>query len=291
MQPTSMSTRARRAFTALAAFTAGSTVSVTMALADRAPAKPAAASVPAAPAAQPRTSAPAAPPAPVVQLMPIDLQTVPEACRPLARQAQTLNPTTAMPARISLASCMSERAIAPLELCDCGASIEDINRAAAPAIALVDDVSAKAEPATKLLAEHAKGQLYAGFAVRMRATVPKLGTTTAQSESALRDIRAKTLEAQLTPWHEAAAVAFQRVVEIGKANPQLTSNPAVATALRDSQQRLPTLVAVVTPAETAPATTDPVAPPAEQPTATQPNETATQPTDTNETSDAVYDKR
>src|SRR5690349_23422277 len=76
-----------------------------------------------APAAQsPAPQQRMAPPSPLVQLAPIDLTKVPEACKPLAKQALGQSMTAALSARVSLASCMADRAIAPLALCDCGES-------------------------------------------------------------------------------------------------------------------------------------------------------------------------
>jgi hypothetical protein len=198
-------------------------------------------------APQPTTQRPAAPPAgqrpaqpvpPPVQLAAIDVAALPAACKPLAKQALSPTLSVAFAGRISLASCMAEHAVAPLELCDCGASIVAIDTAVAPAIALLDDVIEKADPATQALAEHAEGQLYTSFVTRMLATLPPLTPAAIESEVALRDMRKQTLEAQLAPWREAALASFQRVVDLVKVSPALASNRVVATALRDSQQRL-----------------------------------------------------
>jgi hypothetical protein len=195
------------------------------------------------PAKTPRAATQPAMPPPVI-LAPIDLTKLPEACKPLAKQALSPTLTVALQSRISLASCMAERAVAPLELCDCGASIVAIDAAAAPAIALLDDVISNGDPAVQVLAEHAQGQLYAGFAIRMLATLPELSASAGDSERALRDMRKQTLEAQLVPWREAAMTAFQHVVDLAKAHPELAGNKAVTTAVRDSQQRLTAEVAL-----------------------------------------------
>lgn len=190
------------------------------------------------PAAQrPAAPSPAAR-APLVQLAPIDPSVIPEPCKPLAKQAVAPTVAVAFQARISLASCMAGRAIAPLELCDCGASIVAIDKAVAPAIALLDDVIAAADPATRLIAEHAEGQLYAGFAARLVATLPPLGPNATEAETALRDMRKQTLAAQLEPWREAAMTSFQHVVDLAKAHPELASHRVIAAAVRDSEQQL-----------------------------------------------------
>jgi hypothetical protein len=193
-------------------------------IAPAAPARP--------PPAQPRP-APAAP-----QLPRIDLAAVPEPCRPLAKQAVAPNVSAALTARIALAGCMADRAIAPLALCDCAASIVEVDAAAAPALAVLDDAISAADPANQVLGEHAEGQLYLGFATRLLATLPRLEPGATAADTALRDMRKQTLEAQLAPWREAAMASFQHVVDAAKAHPELATNPAVTAAVRDSQQRL-----------------------------------------------------
>lgn len=210
-----------------------------------APAQPAVPSRPTASSAAPDSSlpvsspdspqAPSAPPAP--RLTPIDPTTVPEPCQPLAKQALVASPV-ALSARISLATCLADRAVAPLTLCDCGESILAVDTATEPAIALVDEVIDAADPATQAIAEHAEGNLYAGFMARLLATLPPVRPGASAAEVTLREMRRQTLEAQLAPWREAATHSFRRVVELARAHPELADNPAVTTAVRDSQQWL-----------------------------------------------------
>lgn len=190
-------------------------------------------------AAPPR---PAAPPAPV--LAAIDPQTVPDACKPLMKSAQSPSLAVAVSSRISLASCMADRAVAPLTLCDCGDSIQAVDAAIAPAVAILDDAIAAGDPASQAIGNHSEGQLYAGLAVRLHATVPKVNPAANPEEVALHDVRTETLEAQLAPWREAAATAFQAVIEVAKAHPDVARNPVVASAVRDSEQRLAADVAI-----------------------------------------------
>ncbi len=181
--------------------------------------------------------APAQPAVPASRLTPIDPSTVPEPCQPLAKQAVAASPV-ALSARISLATCLADRAVAPLTLCDCGESILAVDTATEPAIALLDEVIDADEPVTQAIAEHAEGELYAGFTARLLATLPPLRPDAPAAEVALREMRRRTLDAQLAPWRDAAARSFQRVVEIARAHPELADSSAVATAVRDSQHRL-----------------------------------------------------
>jgi hypothetical protein len=209
------------------------------------------------PATQPRaTQAPAQPPTaqspgarppsaqPPVQLAPIDLTQIPAECKPQAKQVLAPNLAVALSARIALASCMVDRAIAPLSLCDCGDSIAAIDTAAKPAIAILDDVIANADPSIQVIAEHTEGQLYTGFVTRMLATVPAVAPGASEAETTLRDMRKQTLDAQLAAWREAALASYQHVVELAKAHPELATLPATATAVRDSRQRLAADVAL-----------------------------------------------
>lgn len=187
---------------------------------------------PAQPAVPPRPSEPAA-----SRFTPIDPSAVPEACRPLANQALAAG-SPALSARISLAVCMADRAVAPLPLCDCGESILAVDTATEPALALLDEVIDADDPASQVIAEHAEGELYTGLTARLLATLPALGPGASAAETALREMRRQALDAQLEPWRDAAARSFQRVVELARAHPELADRPAVRTAVRDSQQRL-----------------------------------------------------
>jgi hypothetical protein len=197
------------------------------AAADRTPA-----AAPAPPAGAPQPTEPAA-----SRLTRIDPSAVPEACQPLAKQALAPGPA-ALSARISLAVCMADRAVAPLPLCDCGESILAVDTATEPALALLDEVIDTDDPASQVIAEHAEGELYAGLATRLLATLPALGPGASAAEAALREMRRQTLDAQLEPWRDAAARSFERVVELARTHPELADRPAVRTAVRDSQQRL-----------------------------------------------------
>jgi hypothetical protein len=185
-----------------------------------------------APQAPVRALPPAPPPPPA-----IDVSAAPAACKSFAGPAQAPNPVLAWPARVALASCMAEQAVAPLALCDCGQSVVDVDDAVAPALAILDGVIAGGDPASQALASHAKGALYDGFAARLIATLPEPSHEATPEELSLHDMRAQALAPQLTPWREAAAAAFAHAVEVARAHPEVARNPAAASAIRDSQQR------------------------------------------------------
>lgn len=184
------------------------------------------------------TASPVSPPAPPApRLTPVDPSAVPAACQPLAKQALAAGPA-ALSARISLAVCMADRAVASLALCDCGESLLAVDTAAEPALALLDEVIDAGDPASQAIAEHAEGELHAGFTVRLLATLPALRPDASPAEATLREMRRQTLDAQLAPWRDAATRSFQRVVELARAHPELAEHTAVRAAVRDSQERL-----------------------------------------------------
>lgn len=188
--------------------------------------------VPAQPAVPARPTEPSA-----SLLTPIDPSAVPEACQPLAKQAVAPGPA-GLSARISLAICLADRAVASLALCDCGESILAVDTATEPALGLLDEVIDASDPASQVIAEHAEGELYAGLTARLLATLPALRPGASTAEATLREMRRQTLDAQLAPWRDAATRSFQRVVELSTAHPELADHPAVRTAVRDSRQRL-----------------------------------------------------
>jgi hypothetical protein len=209
--------------------------SATAAYADRAPTAPSRT----APAATvPRAQAPRTP---AVNLEPIVVADLPEKCRAIGKQAQSPTLSVALGARIALAGCLAEHAIAALELMDTGESIVAVNEATTRSFALYDEVAAAGDKVSAILALAAKADLYATMRTRMLSTIPAPDAT--PESIALRDARKQFLELQLQPWVEAARTASERVVELAKTSPDLMKNPVVQTAVRASQQRLAMTVA------------------------------------------------
>jgi hypothetical protein len=198
----------------------------------------------------PALAAPGVSQSPAVNLAPIVLADLPEPCRPIAKQAAAPLLASALAARIRVAGCIADQATAKLDLCDCGASILELATAIEPAVALLDEVIAAGDPTARILAAHAKGELYTSLRVRMLATIPTGDATT--EGAALRDSRKAMLEPQLAPWADEANTAFARVVELAKANPKLLANPVVRTAVDTSKQRLALKVAKVDQGTSAP---------------------------------------
>jgi hypothetical protein len=193
------------------------------------------------------TSAPSPEPVPTptpvpVATAPTSLSTIvvedlPAACKDLGKLASSVRPAQALSARISLSSCLIEQKMRDLVLCDCEQSVNEINTAAAPSLALLDEVFALGDPANKILARQAQGDLLQSFATRMLATVPP-PMDSSQSAITLRETRLGLLTPLVNPWFVRAQSAYAELDKIARANPQLAKNPAVLMAVRSSRAKL-----------------------------------------------------
>jgi hypothetical protein len=122
-------------------------------------------------------------------------------------------------------------------LCDCEQSINDVNAAIDPSLAILDEVFLLGDPVTKILARHTQGEILSGFAQRMLATVPPAANSTPEA-MALRDTRVAMLQPLVQPWLARAQAAFAELDKIARTNPQLAKNPAVLAAVRASRAKL-----------------------------------------------------
>ncbi|HEU0031217.1 MAG TPA: hypothetical protein VFQ53_11330 [Kofleriaceae bacterium] len=187
-----------------------------------------------------------APRAPAVNLAPIDVSTLPDACRPIAKQASAPVVTQALQARVNLAGCIAEQKVGKLELLDTQESMLAIEDAIQPSLALLDEVAKAGDLPMQVIALHARGELYTSMANRMLAAIPPAPQT--PDGAAFRETRKALLENLLAPWRGEAIAAAERVVELAKQHPELTKNPMLRTALRASQDRVATKVATAAPA-------------------------------------------
>jgi hypothetical protein len=115
-----------------------------------------------------------------------------------------------------------------------------LSDAAEPAVAMLDEVIAKAGdrmPNVAIVAQTAKANIYAGLVVRARTMVPSLSSVTGTKLAMLMEEH-KDLEQQLAPWVDREEAAFSAVSTLGRAHPELTRDPVIQTAIRDSNQAL-----------------------------------------------------
>jgi hypothetical protein len=179
---------------------------------------------------------PAPPSDPIQQLT---AESVPDACKPLVKEATAKSINRALSARISLASCLADHKLKPLVLCDCEQSINDANEATKLSVALLDDVYTKGDASMKILARQAKGDLFSSLVQRIQTTVPP-PVNGSPDAIALHDTRLDLLQPLLAPWQGQAKSSFVDVDKLAKANPQLAKNPAVVAAVRSSRTKLGT---------------------------------------------------
>jgi len=209
-----------------------------------APAKPASEQTPIPPTDKPA-------PAPVDQPAPrandtqssapapaIDVASAPPACRSAGKLVSSPDRNAAAAAKVSLALCVANAQLAPLELVDAEASIRDVDAATAASLAMLDEVVAAGQPHWQVVALHAEGDLLVTMSKRMLATVPATGASDPQSVVALHDSRMAMLQPRVQPWLDRAQQAFGEVDRIAKAHPELARQQQAATAITDSRARL-----------------------------------------------------
>lgn len=178
-------------------------------------------------------------PAPVVeQLGPVvDVENAPPECRDAGKLAQSRDRGVVLSGKISFAICTATAALAPLQLVDAEASVNEVDRVTSNSLALLGEVANAGDPKWAIVALHAEGDLLATMTKRMMDTVP------ANQPSELRDMRTKMLQPHLQPWIERSQNAFAEVDRIAKANPRLAKSQVVSGAVSDSRKRIGTGVA------------------------------------------------
>lgn len=185
---------------------------------------------------------PAVPAAPAPSEAPGAVEDVPEACRDFAKLATSQSKNAALSAQISLATCLVDQRSKSLVLCDCEQSVLDVNAVLEPSLLMLDQVYVAGDPATKILARHAQGEMLSSFAARMLATVPPPATNT-EAATALRDTRLAMVQPLVQPWQARAQAVFSDLDKIARANPQLAKNAAVVAAVRSGRAKLSSGVA------------------------------------------------
>jgi hypothetical protein len=180
-------------------------------------------------------AAPAQPAGPA--LTKLDPDSIPEQCKPLAKEADSPSNNRALSARISLASCLVDHKLKPLVLCDCQQSVTDIDAATQLPLTLLDEVYTAGDPAMKILARQAKGDMMLGLVQRMQNTVPPAVNATPEARE-LHTTRIDMLTPMLVPWQDAAKASFKEVDIIARANPLLAMNQAVVAAVRAARAKM-----------------------------------------------------
>lgn len=184
------------------------------------------------PSSTPRLNPPSGP-----VLSEIDIEGLPAACRELGTLSESRSPNRAISARIALATCLVDEKTKGLVLCDCEQSVLEVNEILDPSVALLEEVFVNGDPALKILARHAEGQLLASFATRLLNAVPPPVNATSEA-LALRETRLAMVQPLVEPWLRRSQAAFAEIDRIARANPALEKNAAVVAAVRDGRSRL-----------------------------------------------------
>ena len=192
-----------------------------------------------APSATPAAATSPTPPAaqPAVNLTPINLTETPERCHPIAKRAAAVNLVQALSARISLASCIADARFSALVLIDGQDSIIAMDEAAAPSLAMLDEVAAAGDPVTQVMATHAKAQLLQTMINRMTQTVSSSADARPEAQ-ALRETRRAIMQELLAPWRERTLAIHAEIDELARTHPTLVRNPVALAAIKDSRERL-----------------------------------------------------
>ena len=122
-------------------------------------------------------------------------------------------------------------------LCDCEQSVIEIEAAAGPSLALLDEVVSLGDATQQILALQARGDLLQSLATRILATVPA-PVDSSPAAITLRETRLGLITPLVTPWLERSQSAYTELDRIARANPKLAKNPAVLAAVRSSRAKL-----------------------------------------------------
>jgi hypothetical protein len=148
---------------------------------------------------------------------------LPDACAPMLGRVNAPGPHHLL-AWVDLARCVARSAIAQLELDDSPDSVALLEEMTSPSFVLLDHVTRRAAAATTIEALHAKADIYGRMGDRMLATVSR----------ADRD----RVEQMIEPWNERARAVYRKIIALGDAHPELSWNPGVRLAIRDSERHL-----------------------------------------------------
>lgn len=171
----------------------------------------------------------------VAVLPPLDVGTIPTQCRGSASEpasARDIGPRLA--AYTSAASCMAIVRLHALRLSPTHKSVEAVDAALAPSVALLDAVIQNGDDKARIEAQYAKADLYSGAGVALLASIPEprrlSGPAVAERDAMVRDA-----VALVQPWREKARDSYREVARLG-AGSELLADPVIAFEVRVSRQ-------------------------------------------------------
>lgn len=123
-------------------------------------------------------------------------------------------------AHVSVANCTAEEAMNRLSLAPDDASIDRLNTAVAPSIAMLDEVISAGSPYWKMVAEDAKRDIYVGMVVRMRSSIP-------DADLAKHD----ALEPKLARWIDEGEKSRSAVTALAGQHPEVSGRDVVVAGI------------------------------------------------------------
>jgi hypothetical protein len=163
---------------------------------------------------------------------PLDPASLPASCQQFATSPA---PSARLQeaAHISIASCLASERLDALQLGDDPEeSRQQLAGAIATSIAMYDQVIAHGEPGSRIMAQHAKGDLYIGAAVRLRTSAPPIPPGSAGP--VVLAYRQAQIEPRVRPWIARADRAFAEVKELASEHPELARSPVVGDVIARS---------------------------------------------------------
>lgn len=152
----------------------------------------------------------------------LDARSVPSACAALAwvpDDARIMTPT--LEAYTSIASCIVRERTRAMKLAPDRDTMARLDFAIHPAIDLLDTAAEVGDLSQKIVALHAKADVYNGLIVRVRASA---GTAVAASD----------VDALVAAWRDASREANRDVLRLAESDPRLVeNNPVLLAVVKD----------------------------------------------------------
>ncbi len=167
----------------------------------------------------------------------VDMRTVDPPCRTLAEipsHARISGPM--FDAAISTANCMAMTRATQLELAPTQASVNALDEAIGPAMAILDAVIATGDPAHQLIAQHSKLDILQSNTVRVFLAVPQPSPQMGRTEVADQAVVLEATDALTEPWRRRAFECRRQIARLVYQHPALATRDAVlAHMIADSR--------------------------------------------------------
>jgi hypothetical protein len=166
-----------------------------------------------------------------------NMATLPAPCRTVTWvPGDARTPTPALAAEISGADCMAMINLHALRLSPTKASVDAVDEAMRPSIAMLDAVIQTGSPDLQIIAQHAKADLFSGAAVRLLSTVPPVTPTTVGQALIEHDQQVADMVELVRPLRDQARMAFREVEQLAPSVAAQTAlDPVLAFAISDSK--------------------------------------------------------